>query len=717
MEGLGMEVPRDTRSPARGAHSSPGKGRLRRGLSSARSRAAAASDPLTRPILEAVESALGSEALTRAILEAALDCVVVIDYGGRVVEWNPAAERTFGYTREQALGRELADLIIPERLRGAHRLGLARHLRTGRSGLLGERVEMPALRADGTEIPIELAITKVSGEQPLFAGHMRDITERRRRDAALEEAEHRYRSLVERLPVVAYVAELGPQGRWTYVSPQIEGMLGYTTQEWIDVRGLWASRIHPEDRERVHAEQQRLAREADVERSEYRMLARDGSVVWVRDRALLVDAGDGSRVVEGLLADVTEEQQAEERLRHLATHDDLTGLRNRRCFEQDLASHLSDGSGRGAVLMLDLDHLKFVNDSLGHAVGDRALRGLARALEELDFEGAIPARLGDDQFAVLLPDASESEARGEAARLVELVRTRGAALHVTASVGVVPFDAESRVTAPDLLVAADLALADAKEGGRDRFPVLAGRAGARLAWVERLRAAIEDDRLVLYSQPIVDLRTGGIRREELLIRMLDEHGLVIPPASFLPAAERFGLIRDIDRWVVAQGLELMAKGRPVAVNLSGKSINDAELMTTVEEKLGATGMEPGALMFEVTETAAATAMEQLGEFAARIETLGCQLALDDFGTGFGTFTYLRHLPVHSLKIDTQFVRGMAESPEDRRIVRSIVAAGKTLALKLVGEGVEDAATVELLRDYGVGFAQGYHLGRPSPLAA
>ncbi len=712
-----MEVPRDTRSPARGGHSSPGKGRLRRGLSSARSRAAAASDPLTRPILEAVESALGSEALTRAILEAALDCVVVIDYGGRVVEWNPAAERTFGYTREQALGRELADLIIPERLRGAHRLGLARHLRTGRSGLLGERVEMPALRADGTEIPIELAITKVSGEQPLFAGHMRDITERRRRDAALEEAEHRYRSLVERLPVVAYVAELGPQGRWTYVSPQIEGMLGYTTQEWIDVRGLWASRIHPEDRERVHAEQQRLAREADVERSEYRMLARDGSVVWVRDRALLVDAGDGSRVVEGLLADVTEEKQAEERLRHLATHDDLTGLRNRRCFEQDLASHLSDGSGRGAVLMLDLDHLKFVNDSLGHAVGDRALRGLARALEELDFEGAIPARLGDDQFAVLLPDASESEARGEAARLVELVRTRGAALHVTASVGVVPFDAESRVTAPDLLVAADLALADAKEGGRDRFAVLAGRAGARLAWVERLRAAIEDDRLVLYSQPIVDLRTGGIRREELLIRMLDEHGLVIPPASFLPAAERFGLIRDIDRWVVAQGLELMAKGRPVAVNLSGKSINDAELMTTVEEKLGATGMEPGALMFEVTETAAATAMEQLGEFAARIETLGCQLALDDFGTGFGTFTYLRHLPVHSLKIDTQFVRGMAESPEDRRIVRSIVAAGKTLALKLVGEGVEDAATVELLRDYGVGFAQGYHLGRPSPLAA
>jgi EAL domain-containing protein (putative c-di-GMP-specific phosphodiesterase class I) len=246
--------------------------------------------------------------------------------------------------------------------------------------------------------------------------------------------------------------------------------------------------------------------------------------------------------------------------------------------------------------------------------------------------------------------------------------------------------------------------------------VLAGRGDQRLAWVERVRAAITDERLVLHAQPIIDLATGEVNREELLIRMLDEQGEVISPASFLPAAERFGLIRQIDRWVVSQALELMAQGRAVAVNLSGKSINDDELMAMVEQRLGRNDVEPGALMFEVTETAAATAMDQLGDFASRIERLGCRLALDDFGTGFGTFTYLRHLPVHGLKIDIQFITRLARSEEDRRIVRAIVAAGKSLGLETIGEGVEDAETLTLLREYGVDYAQGYHLGRPTPLA-
>jgi diguanylate cyclase (GGDEF)-like protein/PAS domain S-box-containing protein len=717
-----MEGPHDTRSSSRGGYTRPGAGSRREPIAgSARTGTRSdppPGDPLERSILQAFESAVDSEALTRAILDAALDCVAVIDLSGRVVEWNPAAERTFGYTRDQARGRELAELIVPERLREAHRTGLARCVRTGRSDLLGRRIEMPAVRAGGTEFPVELAITRVRGDQPLFAGHMRDITERKRAVAELQEAERKYRSLVERLPVVTYVAELGPHGRWIYVSPQIEDMLGYTTQEWMDDPELWASRIHPEDRGRVHVEDRQFARDGGVANSEYRMLAKDRTEVWVRDSASLVEPGGGEgQLVEGLLSDITEEKEAEQRLRHLATHDDLTELRNRRSFADELDAHVSEGSGRGAVLMLDLDHMKFVNDSLGHVVGDRVLRGVAGILDDVSFDDAVPARLGGDQFAVLLPGASEAAARATAGELLELVRSHGAALPVTASVGVVPFDAESRVTASDLMVAADLALSDAKEAGRDRIAVLAGRADRRLAWVDRVRTAIEDERLVLHAQPIVDLATGDVTREELLIRMLDERGAVIPPSSFLPTAERFGLIREIDRWVVGQALDLMAAGVRVAVNLSGKSINDAALMALVEQRLAAMGVEPGALLFEVTETAAATAMEQLGEFSARIERLGCQLAIDDFGTGFGSFTYLRHLPVRALKIDIQFIRGMAESAEDRRIVRSIVAAGKTLGLSIVGEGVEDAETLELLREYGVGYAQGYHLGRPRRLTA
>jgi diguanylate cyclase (GGDEF)-like protein/PAS domain S-box-containing protein len=670
---------------------------------------------LETAIFEAFESAVDSEAITRAILEAALDCVVVIDVEGRVVEWNPSAETTFGYSRDDARGRELAELIVPERLREAHREGLARYLATGESGVLGRRVEMPAVRSDGEEFPVELAVTRVHGEPPLFAGHMRDITERRRRELDLKEAERKYRTLVERLPVVTYVAECGPTGRWLYVSPQIEEMLGYSPDEWMADPELWASRIHPEDSARVHAEEARFAAGESLMSTEYRMIARDGRTVWVRDSATLSSEAGPDAVVEGLLADISDEKESEDRLRHLATHDDLTNLHNRRYFEDELGRHVDVRSGPATVLMLDLDDLKFVNDSLGHAVGDRILRAVAGMLRDLPHPGSVPARLGGDQFAVLLPEAREGDARTTATELIGRIRSWDASVPVTASAGIVKFDPEGAATAGDLLVAADLALYEAKEHGGDRVTTYTGREGGRLAWVERVRRAIAEDRLVLHAQPIIELRTGAVRRQELLVRMLDADGTVIPPSSFLPTAERFGLIREIDRWVVSRGLDLIAAGRRVSVNLSGRSIADRDLTRLVETRLASSGADPDSLVFEVTETAAATALEELSKFASRIERLGCHLALDDFGTGFGTFTYLRHLPVDHLKIDTQFVRELSTSPGDRRIVRSIVAAGKSIGLKIVAEGVEDAESLSLLKDYGVDYAQGYHIGRPRPI--
>jgi diguanylate cyclase (GGDEF)-like protein/PAS domain S-box-containing protein len=658
----------------------------------------------------------GANALTEAILTTALDCVVVIDAAGRVAAWNPAAERVFGYSRDYVLGRELAELIVPPRLRDAHQEGLARHLETGEARLLGRRVEMTATRADGTEVPVELAITRVHGEPPMFAGHMRDITDRRESERRLAEAEARYRTLVERLPVVSYVAEIGPAGRWLYVSPQIEGLLGYSPREWMENPELWASRIHPDDRERVHAEEAQFATRGQPVHTEYRMLGRSGRVVWVRDSATLAEPGNGSSViVDGLLADITLEKLSEERLRHLAAHDEMTGLRNRRSFEEALVHRSSGRSTGGAVVILDLDHLKFVNDSLGHAVGDRMLRGVADILRDSRSASETTARLGGDEFAMLLPGADESEARSRASRALNLIRSRDDSIPMTASAGIVLFGEHSPAPAPDLLVAADLALYEAKDQGGDRVVTYSGQGAERLAWVERIRSAIAEDRLVLHAQPIVDLETGAWWAEELLVRMLDADHSPIAPASFLPTAERFGLIRQIDRWVVGQALDLVADGRCVAVNLSGRSISDDELTKLVERGLAPVEGASGRLSFEIKETAAATAGNDLREFASQIERLGCTLALDDFGTGFGTFTYLRHLPVDMVKIDTQFVRGMPRSGSDRGIVRSIVAVARTLGIDCVAEGVEDAATLKLLRDYGVRYAQGYYLGRPVPI--
>jgi diguanylate cyclase (GGDEF)-like protein/PAS domain S-box-containing protein len=657
------------------------------------------------------------EGVTRSILDAALDCIVVMGTDGNVVDWNPAAEQTFGYSREEALGREVAELIVPPELRHGHRSGLARHLATGSERVLGRRLELEAVRADGSRLPVELAITRIDRDPPLFVGYLRDITQRRSSAHAIEEAERRYRTLVERLPVVTYSAELGPSGRWTYVSPQIEHMTGYTAEEWMADPELWFRRLHPSDRDEVARAEALVERDGGRLDIEYRLLARNGDVVWVRDEATSTPARDGgSGLVEGVLVDITEQRRAAESLRYHAEHDVLTGLINRRRFEEELERCGSDprGSG-GAVVIVDVDHFKFVNDSLGHEAGDAVLRGVASSLRERVGARGLPARLGGDEFAVLLPGAGEHEARDLALSLLHAVRSRETRVPVTASAGISVFDAGSTQDSGDALVAADIALYEAKEGGRDRVATFTGRQGQRLTWVGRMRRAIEAERLVLHSQPIVNLATGETVGEELLVRMVDEGGELVMPSAFLPTAERFGLIRDIDRWVVSRALELIAAGRRVSVNLSARSVSDPELTSRVEQGLRRAGADPGLLVFEITETAAAADMEDVRAFAERVQRLGCGLALDDFGTGFGSFIYLKHLPVSELKIDMEFVRHVSHSRADRRLVESIVMIAQALGVRTVAEGVEDEATLGLLRKYGVDFAQGWHLGAPAPV--
>jgi diguanylate cyclase (GGDEF)-like protein/PAS domain S-box-containing protein len=657
------------------------------------------------------------EGVTRSILDSALDCIVVMGTDGLVVDWNPAAEQTFGYSRDEAVGRELSELIVPPEHRDAHRFGLARYLATGAERVLGRRLELEAVRADGSRLPVELAITRLDRHPTLFVGYLRDISQRRKSAQAVEDAERRYRTLVERLPVVTYSAELGPSGRWTYVSPQIEDMTGYTAEEWMADPELWFRRLHPSDREEVVRAEAIVERDGGRLEIEYRLLARSGDIVWVRDEATSTPGRDGvSGFVEGVLVDITEQRRAAESLRYHADHDVLTGLVNRRRFEEELERCGGEprGSG-GAVVIVDVDHFKFVNDSLGHEAGDAVLRGVASSLRERVGASGLPARLGGDEFAVLLPAAGEQEARDLALSLLQAVRSRETRVPVTASAGISVFEAGPTHDPGDALVAADIALYEAKEGGRDRVATFTGQQGQRLTWVGRIRRAIEAERLVLHSQPIVNLATGEPVGEELLVRMADDAGELVMPSAFLPTAERFGLIRDIDRWVVSRALELIAAGRRVSVNLSARSVSDPELMSRVEEGLRRAGADPALLVFEITETAAAADMEDVRAFAERVQRLGCGLALDDFGTGFGSFIYLKHLPVSELKIDMEFVRHVSHSRADRRLVESIVMIAQALGVRTVAEGVEDEATLGLLRKYGVDFAQGWHLGAPAPV--
>jgi diguanylate cyclase (GGDEF)-like protein len=427
-------------------------------------------------------------------------------------------------------------------------------------------------------------------------------------------------------------------------------------------------------------------------------------------------------------------RRSRDHLEHLASHDPLTDLPNRRALEASLDRLVATSRQRrmhGAVVVIDLDGFKYVNDSRGHALGDALLVQVAQLLRRTLRPRDVLGRLGGDEFAVLLTDTDAEEAEAVGQRLLEALRTGvllvdgGRAVRVTASLGLAVFGPDSRLTGEQLLVDADVAMYDAKEAGRDRLALSSGsdphqiELRERHSWLERVRDAVEHDRFVLHAQPIMDLATGTICRHELLLRMLADDGGLVMPGAFLGVAERGGVIGSVDRWVIRRAFAMLreeqaAGRRPhFSVNLSGASVGDPEVLALVEREL-ATLVEPhGALLFEVTETAAVVDLDRARRFAERLQSLGCSLALDDFGSGYGSFAYLKHLPFDVLKIDGQFVRGLVRSAEDQAVVTALVTIAQALGKVTVAEFVEDAATLELLRELGVDEAQGYHVGRPT----
>jgi len=392
-----------------------------------------------------------------------------------------------------------------------------------------------------------------------------------------------------------------------------------------------------------------------------------------------------------------------------------SGLYDRDSFVEAVEERILDplhAEQAGALLLLDIDSFHIVNDSLGHEAGDRLLEAVAVALREESRSGDLPARICADEFGLLLPRATPLQAMATAERLIALVRERGQPA-VGASVGIATFGGTGEeVSAEGLMIAADIALCEAKEAGGGRAVEAGGGPNLKLTWADRIREAIDQQRLVVYAQPIFDLRKECVAREELLVRMLDENDDVIPPSSFLPTAERLGLITEIDRMVLAKAVELAGRSQPIAVNVSGASLSDPRLIADVRAAI-ADGLNPAWLDFEITETAAISNMDHARAFAEAVTAMGCGLGLDDFGTGFSSFSYLKELPVQHLKIDIEFIRELPRSPTDQRLVNALVQFAKAFGQETVAEGIEDAETLAMVRAFEIDYAQGFHIGRPA----
>lgn len=426
-----------------------------------------------------------------------------------------------------------------------------------------------------------------------------------------------------------------------------------------------------------------------------------------------------------------ERKRLEDELQFNSDHDPLSGLFNRRRFATELARAVADAERypdtAGSLLLIDLDHFKYVNDTLGHHAGDQLLTTVARALSARMRESDVIARVGGDEFAVVLPhtplDAGLLAARSlcdAASRFMIIVN--GRKVRTTMSVGVVPLG--RGMTGEDSLALADIAMYEAKKQGRNRVVALERKPAEmvdQLGWSERLRDALAFARFELYAQPIVEIATGRVDRHELLLRLRDEHDELVAPEAFIPTAERFGLIGAIDRWVVHQAIEQLAL-RPkrtniYMVNLSAISIGDPQMLPLIAAELDRTRIDPTRLVFEVTETAAITDMDTASEFMHGLRRIGCGSALDDFGSGFGSFVYLKHLPVDYLKIDREFVGHLPGSTQDRALVKAIIDVARSLGQRTIAEYVGSRATLSVLREQGADFAQGYHLGKPEPFVA
>ncbi|MBA3415070.1 MAG: EAL domain-containing protein, partial [Chloroflexia bacterium] len=555
----------------------------------------------------------------------------------------------------------------------------------------------------------------------VLAGHERSADQ-------LRTTEMRYRLLVEQIPAVTYVQRRSDHehepGTLLYISPQISTILGYSPAEWAANYGRYEDRVHPDDREMVMAEDTRTDLSGEPFCLEYRYRAKDGRYVWLRDEAILMPGEPGEPALwQGLLFDIGDRKEAERRLTVQAQHDALTGLPNRFRFLERLTQALDEAESAGrfvAVLFLDLDNFKDVNDSFGHEAGDRLLVAVAERLAARSGPWEMAARLGGDEFTVLLDRVSApSDAVAAAERFLEPLRApfglAGQKIFVRASIGVA-VASPGQERPEDLLRQADVALYSAKRQGKSNVrlydPSVQTHALERLRLETQLTHAIERAEFRLHFQPIVALGTGHVAGLEALIRWQHPVRGLLDPSDFITVAEETGQIVPIGNWVLAAachkatGHRLTLPGSsgtaplPISVNLCARQLIQPGVVADIEAVLVETGFPPERLTLEITESVSLEHSHATSETLAALRALGVRLAIDDFGTGHSGLNVLRRRPIQSLKIDRSLVEGLLHNPDDRAIVQAIVIFAQTLGLQTVAEGIETPDQLALLRSLG-----------------
>jgi len=543
-----------------------------------------------------------------------------------------------------------------------------------------------------------------------------------------DDVARRYRTLVEQLPLVVYVDALDEASSNIFTSAQVEPLLGYTTAEWLGDSDLFVRLLHPDDRERVLAAHSRTHATHEQLSVEYRLIAKDGRVVWIRDEGVIVFDDDGEPLyLQGYLLDITSEREAQEQLRQMALYDPLTGLANRAFFHEQFQHTVSirkEPHEQTALLFLDLNDFKNVNDRWGHDVGDKVLATLGVRIQETLRAGDAAARLGGDEFAVMVPSIAEpAEAVRVAERLLDAIRApielERRQLTVTASIGIAVGG-----NVQEMLQESDAAMYRAKsqqDVGYAFFePELDTAAVQRSRRVIELREAVELGQFTLDYQPVIDLGAHEITGYEALLRWQHPTKGAVAPLEFIPLAEESGLIVPLGRWVLEEacryGAMLHAEmGRDVrmSVNVSARQLEHPDFIGHVQAALAESTFPPHCLTLELTESVLLSSGEHTEQRLAALKASGITLALDDFGTGYASLSYLQRFPVDIVKIDRSFTDRIDSAGADLVLLKGIIDLGNALGLNLVAEGIQTQAQHEIVRGLGCHSAQGFYFGYPT----
>ncbi|MBI3696498.1 MAG: EAL domain-containing protein [Acidobacteria bacterium] len=668
----------------------------------------------------------------RAIVDTTKEWIWATDQAGRISYSNPAAQAMLGYSAEELTGQDRLAFVHHEDRRALEHMlpGLVAD-KCGWTGLVlrWRHKNGRYLYLESNAVPVLDGAGTVTG----YRGADRDITERKQAEEALRESEKRYKLAVNGANDGLWDWNL--QTGEVYYSPRWKSMLGYEEAEIGSRPDEWFSRVHPEDLGRLKMEiGVHLEGQNQNFQHEHRMCHKDGSYRWMLSRGLAVldDSGNPLRMA-GSQADITARKQAEERLLHDAFHDELTGLPNRNLFLERLERAAIRAQRRDnyqfAVLFLDLDRFKVINDSLGHLVGDQLLVGIARRLQECLRLGDTVARVGGDEFVILL---DELQAVHDATQLAERIQREfsrpfnlgGHEVFTSASIGIA-LNNTSYERPEDILRDADTVMYRAKALGKARHEVfhsgLHAHAVERMRLETDLRKALDRQEFLLYYQPIVARVTGEISSLEALLRWKHPERGLIMPSQFIPVAEETGMILPLGEWALrtacAQNKAWQEAGFAhvrVAVNLSGRQFKQPDFPQMIARTLEETGLQPQHLELELTESIVLNYAPSTLKTLEQLSAMGIRISIDDFGTGYSSLRYLHQFPISALKIDHSFISDIIANPDGAAIAKAIIELGHSLKLSVVAEGVETEEQLDFLSRHQCDEMQGYVFGHPAP---